>query len=253
MNSLEAVLKRDRHIVVATIFGLVALSWAYLVLMVRGLNTGAMAMMVAPDAWNSQVAVTMFLMWTIMMVGMMLPSAAPMILLFAALARQGREARQVHSRTLIFLGGYLVVWTAFSAAATALQWWLSSLELLSPMMIGTSSRLNGALLIAAGVFQWLPIKTACLRHCQSPATFLTQHRRPGLVGALAMGAHHGAFCLGCCWALMLLLFVGGVMNILWIAALAIFVLIEKLVPWGTLFGRVGGALLVIGGLVLATR
>lgn len=253
MNSLEALLQRDRQIALATIFGLVALSWGYLVLMVRRMSSGEMSMMVTPDAWNLQVAVTMFLMWSIMMVGMMLPSAAPMILLFAALSRQGREVQQVHSRTLIFLLGYLVIWTVFSAAATALQWWLSSLALLSPMMIGTSAKLNGAVLIAAGIFQWLPIKTACLQHCQSPATFLTRHKRPGLFGAFLMGLHHGAFCLGCCWVLMLLLFVGGVMNLLWIAGLAIFVLIEKLVPWGSVFGRVSGVLMVFAGLVVAFR
>ncbi len=171
LNSLEALLKRDRRIVLATIFGLVALSWSYLVLMVRGMKSGDMTMMVAPDAWGLQVALTMFLMWSIMMVGMMLPSAAPMILLHAALSRQSNNSTQVHASTQIFLLGYLVSWAAFSAAATALQWWLSSLELLSPMMVGTNSRLNGAVLIAAGIFQWLPIKTACLQHCQSPRDF----------------------------------------------------------------------------------
>ena len=253
MSSLEAVLKRDRHIVVATIIGLVALSWAYLVFMVRGMNSGAMTMMVAPGDWDAQVAITMFLMWSIMMVGMMLPSAAPMILLHAALSRQSQSATQVHSSTQIFLFGYLVSWAAFSAVATALQWWLSNLDLLSPMMIGTSPKLNGAVLIAAGVFQFLPWKAACLKYCQTPAMFLTRHRRTGLSGAFVMGLHHGAYCVGCCWALMLLLFVGGVMNILWIAGLAIFVLVEKLVPWGTNFGRVSGFLMVIAGLVLVVR
>jgi predicted metal-binding membrane protein len=248
--SLEAILKRDRQIVLATIVGLVALSWAYLVLMARDMSAGDMTMMVQPDAWGARVAITMFLMWSIMMVGMMLPSAAPMVLLNAALLRQTQQTERVHRNTLVFLAGYLAIWTAFSAAATVLQWWLSQLDLLSPMMIGTSSTMNQMVLIAAGIYQWLPWKTACLKHCQTPVMFLTQHRRPGLSGAFRMGLLHGAYCVGCCWALMLLLFVGGVMNLLWIALLAGLVLVEKLLPWGTNFGRVTGVLMILAALWL---
>ncbi|MFQ5982463.1 MAG: DUF2182 domain-containing protein [Woeseiaceae bacterium] len=244
MPAVEALLKKDRHIVLATLVGLIALSWAYLVMMARDMSM----IMVPLERWDAQIAFSAFLMWAIMMVGMMLPSAAPMILLNAALLRKSDKPQPVHSYTILFLAGYLACWTMFSAAATALQWWLVSLQLVSPMMKGTSAQLNGSILIAAGIYQWLPLKEACLRHCRSPAVFLTQHKRPGPSGAFVMGLHHGAYCVGCCWVLMLLLFVGGVMNLLWIAFLAAFVLVEKLLPFGAKFGRIGGSIMFAVGI-----
>jgi len=152
--------------------------------------------------------------------------------------------------TWLFLLGYLATWCLFSGVATALQWWLSDLKLVSPMMVGTSNALSGTILILAGIYQWLPLKAACLQHCRSPANYLAEHKRPGIYGAFIMGLHHGAYCIGCCWILMLLLFVGGVMNLLWIALLAGFVLIEKLLPWGQKIGRIAGAAMVLSGILL---
>jgi predicted metal-binding membrane protein len=143
--------------------------------------------------------------------------------------------------------GYIVVWTAFSLAAAALQFGLDHAQVLSPMMSVTSRSVAGGVLIAAGVYQWTPLKQACLRHCRSPLDFLMTEWREGRVGALNMGLRHGAYCLGCCWMLMLLLFVGGIMSIAWIAAVAAFILIEKVSPAGHWIGRVTGVLLVIWG------
>jgi predicted metal-binding membrane protein len=255
MTSLDALLRKDRQIVLVTLAGLIILSWAYLVLIARQMGSPGMgelpAMTMEPEKWGLQIAFAVFMMWLIMMVGMMLPSAAPMILLNAALLRKSKVAQPVQSFTNLFLLGYLASWTIFSVTATASQWWLADMQLVSPMMKGTSAVLNGSVLIAAGAYQWLPLKQACLRHCRTPAVFLAQHRRPGASGALLMGLHHGAYCVGCCWVLMLLLFVGGVMNLLWIAFLAAFVLIEKLLPFGVHFGRIGGAIMIIAGVVLA--
>jgi len=249
-SSIEVLLKKDRQVVITAIAGLVAVSWSYLWFMARDMNSAGMSlMMTSPNAWTGQVALAVFLMWAIMMVGMMLPSVAPLILLYTAILRQREKPPPVLTCTWLFLLGYLASWCLFSGTTTALQWWLSSLKLVSPMMIGTSKILNGSILIAAGVYQWLPLKAACLKHCRSPAIYLAEHKRPGLSGAFIMGLHHGTYCIGCCWILMLLLFVGGVMNLLWIALLAGFVLIEKLLPWGKNFGRVGGALMIVAGAV----
>jgi predicted metal-binding membrane protein len=249
-SSLETLLRQDRRVVMAALVGLIMVSWLYLWFMAQGMNTAGMSMMMtAPGAWTTRVAVAVFLMWTIMMVGMMLPSAAPMILLYAAILRRREQPPPVLIYTGSFLVGYLATWCLFSGVATALQWWLSDLKFVSPMITSTSSILTGIILIAAGIYQWLPPKAACLQHCRSPANFIAEHKRPGASGAFVMGLHHGAYCLGCCWILMLLLFVGGVMNLLWIALLAGFVLIEKLLPWGQEFGRIAGAIMVMAGAV----
>jgi predicted metal-binding membrane protein len=182
-----------------------------------------------------------------MMVGMMLPSAAPAILLYQ---RSLRGHDQAVVRTYAFAGGYLLAWACFSAGATLLQWALAKAALLSPMMVSASPRLGAALLVTAGVYQWTPLKDKCLTQCRSPAAFITQHFRPGVAGALRVGTLHGLYCVGCCWALMLLLFFGGVMSLLWIGALTIFVLAEKLAPLGAQGGRLSGALLVAAGLLL---
>lgn len=235
----------------AALIGLVTVSWSYLWNMAHGMHADRMSLMMAPpEAWTGQVALAVFLMWAIMMVGMMLPSVAPMILLYTAILRQREPPPPVLTYAWLFLLGYLTTWCLFSGAATALQWWLSDLTLISPMMGSTSNALNGAILIAAGLYQWLPLKAACLQHCRSPANYLAEHKRPGLSGAFVMGLHHGAYCIGCCWILMLLLFVGGVMNLLWIALLASFVLVEKLLPWGQKIGRIAGVVMVLIGVGL---
>lgn len=206
---------------------------------------------VAVRAWSGADFGLMFLMWAVMMVGMMVPTAAPMAMIYAAVARKAASQGRVLAPTAAFVTGYVVIWCAFSVLATLLQWQLNRAALLSPMMILSSAELGAALLIIAGLYQMTPLKKACLRHCRSPAHFIAGHWRPGTAGAVRMGAEHGLFCLGCCWLLMLLLFVGGVMNLLWIALITGFVLIEKLAVRGEAAGRlVGAAMIAIGALLL---
>lgn len=242
---IEALLAQDRRIVAAALAAMVVLAWLYLFRLAGG--TGAMEL--AP--WGLAEWVLTSLMWAVMMIGMMIPSAAPMILLFAGLRRRKRPRAALGGEIAVFMSGYILVWTGFSVAATALQWSLEQAALLSPMMVSLSPQLNGAILIAAGIYQWLPIKDVCLRQCRDPARFLSEHWRPGTAGALGMGLRHGLFCLGCCWVLMALLFVGGVMNLVWIALIAGLVLIEKLAPRGARLGRLGGLGLAAAGLAIA--
>jgi len=208
--------------------------------------------MLRVQAWTPVDAVLMFLMWVVMMVGMMVPSAAPMTLLYASVARQARAQGSPLAPTAVFVAGYLLMWAVFSAFATAAQWGLERAALVSPAMVATSPVLGAGLLVMAGIYQLTPFKGACLRHCRSPVHLLAERWREGARGALRMGLEHGAYCLGCCWALMALLFVGGVMNLLWVATIALFVLVEKLVPHGAASGRVAGLGMVgIGAAMLA--
>jgi len=250
---LEAALRRDRAIVLAGIVGVTALAWAYMFYlawdMQRTMSAGSMQMgmemaMSQVRAWGAVDFLLMFVMWAVMMIAMMVPTAAPMILTFAMINRRRLEQQQPFVPTSVFLSGYVLVWSVFAAGAALAQWGLNTASLLSPMMASTSPVLGGGLLMAAGVFQWSPIKYACLRHCRSPMGFIMTEWREGTRGALTMGLRHGAFCLGCCWVLMTLLFVLGVMNLLWIAALAAFVLIEKVAPAGQWISRITGLLLV---------
>jgi predicted metal-binding membrane protein len=246
------MLRRDRTVVVGALVGAVVLAWAYL-LLVAGPNASMSAMgePMMPMPWTAATFGVMALMWIAMMAAMMLPSAAPMILLFAAIDRKRTESGSLIGATSLFTFAYLVVWAAFSIAATSAQWSLQQARLLSPAMATASTALAGALLLVAGVYQLTPPKQACLRHCRSPLDFLTRYWRKGALGALQMGLRHGLFCLGCCWALMALLFVGGVMNMFWVAALALFVLVEKIVPGGRLLGYAGGVGLILwGGTIL---
>ena len=197
-----------------------------------GPMTGASAWMMTP-AWDAPHLLLLWAMWAVMMTGMMLPSAAPMILL----AGPG-------TRPYWLAVGYVAVWAAFSAAATCLQWLLLKWLILTPMMEASSHTAGAVLLLLAGVYQWTPFKRACLTTCQSPMTFVTRRWRSGSLGALRMGLEHGAYCVGCCWALMLLLFAGGVMNLAVIAALTVFIAFEKLVPIGTWSARISGVSLV---------
>ena len=254
-DSIERVIRRDRAIAGVGLAAVTLLSWTYLLRMGAGMHAAAAeadmhAAMGMPEmaAWHGAEFLMLFVMWSVMMVAMMLPSAAPVILL--ALATYRRRGISAHLHTLAFLGGYVAAWTLFSAAAAALQLWLHNASLLSPMMAARSVVLAGALFIAAGIYQWLPIKAACLAHCRTPIGFVTREWREGAGGAVAMGLRHGAFCVGCCWALMALLFAAGVMNLLWVAALAAFVLVEKVVRSGPTLGRAAGALLAAWGVVL---
>ncbi len=193
----------------------------------------------------------MLLMWSVMKVGMMLPSVAPMILIYARVARHASSRQSPFAPVGWFALGYGLAWTGFAIFATLLQWGLESAVLLTPLMVTASPLLGGALLVAAGLYQWSPLKTACLSQCQSPLLFIQRHGgfRGDHRAALALGLRHGIYCIGCCWALMLLLFVGGVMNLLWIAAIGAFVLVEKLVP-GRLVQRVTGLALIAAGAAL---
>jgi predicted metal-binding membrane protein len=254
--ALERAIRQDRVFVFFGLAAITLLSWVYLVRMATMMNTAAAdktmhAAMGMPEmaAWGTAEFVMLFLMWAVMMVAMMLPSAAPMILLVVGTYR--RRGDRCRVLTFAFGSGYLVAWTAFSAAAALTQLLLHRAALLSPTMASNSAIVGGAILLFAGVYQWLPVKAACLTHCRSPLAFLAGHWREGAAGALAMGLRHGLYCVGCCWALMLLLFAAGVMNLLWVAAIAIFVLVEKLAPQGHVISRVAGVALVAwGGWVL---
>jgi predicted metal-binding membrane protein len=184
------------------------------------------------------------------MVAMMIPSAAPMILMFAGVNRRRREQQVPYVPTSVFLLGYLVVWAAFSVLATAAQWGLHAASLLSPMMVSTTPVLGGILLLVAGIYQWTPLKHACLSKCRSPLGFVLNEWREGRWGAFLMGLKHGSYCTGCCWSLMALLFVAGVMNLLWVAAIAGFILLEKLAPAGQRMGQAAGVLMIAGGVML---
>jgi predicted metal-binding membrane protein len=203
--------------------------------------------------WDGFAVLLLFVMWAVMMVAMMVPSAAPMILAFLEVNHRRRTTAQPLVPVGIFLGGYLAVWIAYSAVATLAQWGLHKAALLSPAMAATSPVLSGGLLLAAGIFQWTPLKRACLKGCRSPLSFLMSEWRDGTAGAFVMGLQHGSYCLGCCWMLMALLFVAGVMNLFWVAAIALFVMAEKVVLRGELFGHLTGVALVIAGVVHMAR
>ena len=256
--TMDALLRRDRLVVAAALAGLTALAWLYLVGMARhmaAMDMHAAIGMAMPQVapWAAADVALLFAMWTVMMVGMMLPSAAPMILVFTTVNRRREAQQRPLARTGTFVLGYVVVWTGYSALAALAQWALHSAALLFPAMVSTSPYVGGGLLLAAGIYQWTPLKYACLTSCRSPMAFLMTEWREGARGALVMGLRHGAYCVGCCWVLMALLFVGGVMNVLWIAGLAILVLMEKVVPAGHRISRLAGAALAAAGLFLLFR
>ena len=245
---VEHALRRDRAPVVLLLILLPVVCWMWIVVMARdmyGPMTGASAWMMTAT-WDLPHLLLLWAMWSVMMAGMMLPSASPLVLLYGATAR--RTERATAGRHIYALAaGYLIVWTVFSLGATALQRGLAAVLLVSPMMEVTSSRAGAALLLVAGVYQLTPLKHACLRTCQSPLAFLMTRWRTGGFGAFRMGLEHGAYCVGCCWALMLLLFAGGVMNLTVIASLTAFVAFEKLAPVGPHGARISGVLLVAVG------
>ena len=239
---------RQRLAVLAGLAGVTLLAWAQLVRLGWNMDAAMQAGVgCALHPWSRTDAALTFAMWAVMMVGMMVPSAAPMSLLFASVARKARAQGSAVAPTFVFVAGYVAVWTLFSVGATALQWGLERAALLSPMLESTSPAFGGALLAAAGLYQFTPWKDACLEHCRAPALFFAAQWREGALGAFRMGATHGAYCLGCCWLLMGLLFFGGVMNLFWVAGIALFVLLEKLAPHGAAAGRLAGALLLAAG------
>ncbi len=259
-TALETVLRRDRAIVIVALVALTILAWADLVWLAddmamdgmdmtgfRMIPAGQGLMMPASAPWQPIEFGYVLLMWVVMMVGMMTPSVAPMILIYARVARQAATQGKPFAASGWFGAGYLVAWTVFSVAATTAQWALERTALLTPMMASASNVLGAIMLLLAGLYQWTTLKDACLSYCRAPLVFIQSQggfrREPA--GALALGFRHGLYCIGCCWTLMALLFVGGVMNLLWIAALAILVLVEKAVPFGRIVAR-GAGLAFIG-------
>jgi predicted metal-binding membrane protein len=262
-TTTERLLQRQRWIILLVLLLVSALCWIYIA---AGAGTGmsilAMSRWDIPalntlpalfQPWDAAYAVIMLAMWWLMMIAMMLPSAAPMILLYA---RVVRHSSQPNTPTAVvasasFAGGYLFIWLLFSVLAVLLQWALERLGALHSMMMwSTSIALSATLLLVAGLYQFSTLKTACLRHCRSPVEFISSHWRNGQWGAFRMGLAHGSYCLGCCWSLMALLFVGGAMNLVWIAGLAIVVLLEKLLPASRWFVRLSGGLLITSGILL---
>ena len=245
---LDAALRRDRLIVVAGLVTLATLAWFYIAREAAAMSAHAGMSMPSARPWDAGETVALALMWIVMMVAMMVPSVAPVILLFAGVSRRRRVQGVPATPVFVFTLGYLLAWTGYAILAAFSQSALHSTALLLPTMASASPLLGGGLLILAGLYQWSPVKGACLTHCRSPLGFFSTQWREGVSGALQMGFRHGSFCVGCCWALMALLFVAGVMNLLWVAAIAAFVLAEKLVPNGRLLGRITGILLAAWGL-----
>ena len=244
----------DRAIVAAGLLGVAGLGWLYIVRLGREMAVMADMAMAMPQMtpWDLADFVLTFLMWAVMMVAMMVPSASPMILTFATINRKRLLDETPLIRTGLFLVGYLLVWAGYSLLAALGQWGLHAAALITPAMAVTPW-LGGVLLVAAGIYQFTPLKDVCLSRCQSPFGFILTQWREGAAGALVMGLRHGAFCVGCCWVLMALLFVAGVMNLLWVAAIAAFVLLEKVAPLGRVVSRFAGAVLILWGAWLLAR
>jgi predicted metal-binding membrane protein len=243
---LAKLLRHDRAIVVVGAAFITLIGWAYLFYedwSMQHMDLVAMAMP-SNGAWGLMDLLMIFAMWAVMMAAMMVPSATPMLLTFATVVRSRRAQERSLGPVWVFLAGYLVLWTAFSLAATLAQWALHSLLLISPMMVGTSPVLGSVLLVLAGIYQWTPFKQACLRHCRTPLQFLLAYWQDGTAGAFLIGLRHGTYCLGCCWLLMAVLFAVGVMNLAWIAALSVFVLLEKIIPRGLWVAKVAGLILI---------
>jgi predicted metal-binding membrane protein len=238
--------------------GVTVAAWVYIGVTAHRMATGSGGMsgtsmpptmdaITGVKPWTATEFVLIFAMWAFMMVAMMVPTAVPMTLMYAAVARKAAAQHNPLAPTFVFVTGYITMWAIFSIAATVAQHALDRAALLSPMMVSASGRLGAAILIAAGLYQLTPLKNACLKNCRTPAHFMSRYWRTGTLGAFQMGLRLGEYCVGCCWILMALLFVGGVMNLLWIAAVAIFVLLEKTIPFGDVSGRVAGAAMILFG------
>jgi predicted metal-binding membrane protein len=260
--ALEHVLKRDRAVVVTAVLVLTALAWTYVLwtaaLMSAAAPAPSMPGMDMPGmnmGWSIGGFAFTAAMWVVMMIGMMTPSAAPMILLYARVGRQARADGRPFASTFWFAGGYLLAWSGFALAASLAQLALAHLTLITPMLAAANNRFAGLVLVAAGIYQWTPLKYSCLSQCQAPFSFLQRHGgfRRDPRGSLKLGLKHGLACIGCCWALMMLLFVGGVMNLLWVAALSILVLLEKLVVFGRFLPSFVGLVLVAAGAIFIFR
>ncbi len=253
---LESVLRHDRHILTVGLGASIAIAWGYQVYMDWGMRHGSAviaALMPIVQGWTVEDLLLLFLMWVLMMLAMMLPSVAPTILAFAAIQRRRREEQHPYVTTGVFVSGYLAVWIAFSAVATAAQLGLHATALLSPAMVARAPAFVGALLIATGIFQWTPVKEVCLSRCRSPLGFLLAHWREGTAGAFRLGLRHGGDCVGCCALLMALMFVNGVMNVGWMALITAFILAEKLFPAHRWTARIAGTVLCGWGIWVLAR
>ena len=261
-EALSTALRRERAIALTALLVIATMAWLWLLREAQRMSgmdmssMGGMRMsylqMLSPAyaPWTWTLGTYLFCMWFVMMIGMMTPSAAPMVLLYLGVSRHAVRTGHRFTSAGWFFGGYLIAWAAFSLIATLAHWWLESVALMTPMMRTASRPLGATVLIAAGIYQWLPLKDACLAQCRAPLSFIQQHGgfRPEPTAALRLGFTHGWYCVGCCWVLMLLLLVGGVMNLLWIASLAAFVLIEKLAPGGRWISRAAGVVAIAAGL-----
>jgi predicted metal-binding membrane protein len=258
-SAVAGLVRRDRVVITSCIVLITALAWAYLVHLHSQMSSSevpetmmAKMGMVINAPWGAPDVFFTFLMWAVMMIGMMSATATPVLLLFSGMHGQQGE-RGAPFTVLLFGLGYITVWLGFSASAALAQWGLHQGALLSSSMAAASPRLAGAILIAAGAYQLTPAKGACLRQCQSPLGFLLSNWRDGASGALQMGLRHGVYCLGCCWALMCVLFAVGVMNLAWVAALTAFILVEKFGRTGALVSRVGGVVMIAFGVLVVAR
>lgn len=254
---LATWLKRDQLFVFLGLVLLAAIAWAYLLHLNSAMASESMDKMIGDvtmpqmQPWDTKDVAAIAIMWSVMMIAMMLPSAAPMILIFSTVNRKRQLSGTPFVPTWIFLSGYLLVWIGFSLIAAGAQWGLHNLSLISLGMKIINPLASGIVLIAAGVYQFTPIKDVCLKNCHSPLDFIMGNWQDGKPGALFMGLQHGKYCVGCCWAFMILLFVGGVMNLLWVAMIAIFVFIEKVVSHRS--SKFAGFLLVVWGAGLITQ
>jgi len=257
-----AVVRRDRVVIMLAVASLTALAWGYLMRLSADMDMGGMdmtglrmipsgmgLMMPAQTPWRAMEFAFVFVMWTVMMVGMMTPSAAPMFLMYARVGRQTGAQEKSLSATVWFAIGYFLVWLAFALFATLVQWALERTALLDFTMASTDNVLGGFVFIAAGLYQWTRLNDLCLAQCQKPFEFVMRHGgyRRDAPGCVMLGLRHGAYCVGCCWALMALLLVSGVMNVLWIALLALLAFLERVTSMGRLIARLAGIVLVAGG------
>jgi predicted metal-binding membrane protein len=246
MSAVSGLPRRERVLLSVGILGAAFLAWAYLFYDARRMHSG-----MSCSCADTTAILPLFLMWSVMMIAMMLPGALPLVLTFAGLNRTRRRNGHAYVSAIIFVGGYLVVWFVFSAAAAVAQWLLHRRAWLSPDMASRSALLAGVILVVAGVFQFTPLKRACLTRCRGPMEWIMTRWREGRLGAFRMGIEHGLFCTGCCWALMTLLFIVGVMNLLWVAGLTVLVCIEKLLPRPAfIIPAIGSALIAWGAYVL---
>jgi len=254
---MQAAYRRERRILGSCLAVVVILSWLYLLTMARDMSSMDMTGMTGMAMDNAPAMVlpellSLYLMWIVMMVAMMLPSVTPMTLVFLSINQRRQVSGRATVPTWLFIAGYLITWVCFALAATMTQWALRATTLFSADMAIANSALSAAILIGAGLYQLSSLKYKCLDLCRSPLSFLMSRWREGHLGAVRMGIEHGVYCVGCCWLLMALLFVAGVMNLMWVFLITVFVILEKLLPNGLFVSRLGGGILIGIGLMLGT-